>query len=118
MWNHEPLMKQPPPALTEDEMRQILGYVWARQYFESEGSAQRGKKVFAEKHCASCHNESASGAPNLAKAHETYSDITMVAALWKHGPVMLEAMRKKGIDWPRMTAEQMAGLISYLNSLR
>jgi mono/diheme cytochrome c family protein len=42
MWNHQPAMKNP-PSLTEDEMRQVLAHVWAKQYFRGDGSAARGK---------------------------------------------------------------------------
>ena len=45
MWNHQPEMKQPPPAFTPEEMRQIIGYIWAKQYFRGNGSAGRGKKA-------------------------------------------------------------------------
>jgi mono/diheme cytochrome c family protein len=117
MWDHQPNMKQPPPTLSPDEMREIIGYVWARQYFTGGGSADRGKKVFSEKSCATCHNDPSSGAPKLAKGKDAHSDITMVAALWQHGPRMLELMGQKKLAWPRFTAEQMSDLIAYLNSL-
>jgi len=90
MWNHLPRMKQPPPALAPEEMREILAYIWTRQYFTGRGDAASGKKVFAGKHCATCHDDPSSGAPNLGKGKGAYSDITMVAALWQHGPHMLE----------------------------
>lgn len=117
MWNHQPSMKQPNPAFTADEMRQLLGYIWSRQYFRGVGNAERGKKVFSEKNCATCHNDPSSGAPKLAKGKDAYSDITMVAALWEHGPHMLDLMHQKRIPWPRFTAVQMTDLIAYLNSL-
>jgi mono/diheme cytochrome c family protein len=115
MWNHQPSMK--PVPLTPVEMRQILGYLWARQYFRGSGSAERGKKVFAEKHCASCHDNASSGAPKLAKGKDGYSDVTMVSALWAHGPRMYDLMTSKNIAWPRFNAQQMSDLIAYLNSL-
>jgi len=117
MWNHQPLMKQPPIQLTADEMRQIIGYLWTRQYFRGEGNAARGKAVFTAKQCATCHNDASSGAPKLAKGKDAYSDITMVSALWGHGPQMYDLMKQKKIAWPRFTAPQMADLIAYLNSL-
>ena len=117
MWNHQPSMKQPPPSFRQEEMRQITGYIWARQYFSGDGNAERGKKVFAEKSCATCHNAPGGGAPKLAKGKDAYSDITMVSALWEHGPRMLELMNQRKIAWPRFTAQQMADLIAYLNSL-
>jgi cytochrome c len=98
-------------------MRQILGHVWAVQRFRGDGNASRGKRVFAEKRCETCHNDPASGAPKLAKGKDAYSDITMVSALWGHGPRMQEMMAQRKIEWPRFTAPQMSDLIAYLNSL-
>lgn len=117
MWNHAPSMKQPVPQISPDEMHQILGYIWIRQYFRGQGSAERGKKVFAEKSCGSCHNDASSGAPKLAKGKDAYSDITMVSVLWQHGPNMLDMMNQRKIAWPRFNAQQMSDLIAYLNSL-
>ena len=48
--------------------------------------------MFTAKNCANCHNDAASGAPKLGKGKDAYNDITMVAALWDHGPRMLELM--------------------------
>jgi cytochrome c551/c552 len=118
MWNHQSSMKQPSPNLSQEEMRQILGYVWTKQYFRGSGDAERGKRVFAEKNCATCHNDPASGAPSLAKGPDGYSDITMISALWEHGPRMLELMTERKLPWPRFTAPHMADLIAYLNALR
>jgi mono/diheme cytochrome c family protein len=117
MWNHQANMKSPPPVLSQEEMRQLLGYIWARQYFRSDGDAARGRKVFEEKSCATCHNDPSSGAPKLGKSAEGYSDITMVSVLWQHGPAMLDRMKQRNIAWPRFTAQQMADLIAYLGSL-
>jgi mono/diheme cytochrome c family protein len=117
MWNHQPSMKPEPPTLSQEEMRQILGYVWAKQYFRGYGSAEHGKKVFTEKNCATCHNDAGGGAPKLGKGKDAYSDITMVAALWEHGPRMYSLMTEKKLEWPRFTAQQMSDLIAYLNSL-
>ena len=117
MWNHQPDMTPQPPSLSQEEMSRILGYVWASQYFRGEGDATRGSKVFHQKGCASCHDDPSSGAPKLARGKEGYSDITMIAVLWSHGPTMLQRMEQKGLSWPRFTTPQMADLIAYLNSL-
>jgi mono/diheme cytochrome c family protein len=112
MWHHQPEMNQPPATLSPDDMRQIIGYIWTRQYFTGTGSTERGKKVFAEKNCAVCHNDPSSGAPKLNKGQ---TDITMVAALWEHGPRMLDLMNTKKLEWPRMTARDMDDLVAFLN---
>jgi len=117
MWDHQAAMKQPPPQLSQEEMREIIGYIWARQYFGANGNAARGKRVFEEKHCASCHDDPASGAPKLAKGKNGYSAVVMVSALWGHGPRMSETMHQKNLEWPRFSAQQMSDLIAFLNSL-
>src|SRR5690348_10811377 len=108
MWNHQPSMKPEPPTLSQEEMRQILSFIWAKQYFRGDGNADHGKKIFSEKGCASCHNDPSSGAPKLARGKDGYSDITMISVLWSHGPRMLERMNEKKIAWPRFTGPQMA----------
>ena len=116
MWNHAPEMLEPHPPLSLGEMRQIIGYVWAQQFFNPRGDVARGKKTFESKKCAICHNDSASGAPALTKPAEQYSAITMVSVLWKHGPRMLHQMQQKNIAWPQLTQTDMVNLIAYLNS--
>jgi len=116
MWNHQASMKQPAPDLSQEDMRQILGYVWTRQYFRGSGDAAHGKQVFVEKNCGSCHNDTASGAPPLSKSADGYSDVTMISALWEHGPGMLDLMTARKLAWPRFTGQEMADLIAYLNS--
>jgi mono/diheme cytochrome c family protein len=117
MWNHEPNATSPPPTFSQEEMRQLLSYIWARQYFRGEGDAARGKQVFAQKACGSCHGKAGNSAPNLAKGKDAYSDITIVSSLWQHGPGMLQTMEQRKVAWPRFTTQQMADLIAYLNSL-
>jgi mono/diheme cytochrome c family protein len=112
MWHHQPEMKQPPVTLSPGDMQQLIGYIWGKQYFTGSGNADRGKKVFAGKNCATCHNDATSGAPKLGKGQ---SDITMVSALWEHGPRMLAEMNTKRIIWPRMSAQEMDDLVAFLN---
>ena len=116
MWNHAPRMSSSTPTLSEDEMRKLLSYLWARQFFEGQGNADRGRRVFQSKNCAGCHNNPSSGAPNLASLKGDFSGIRMVSVLWDHGPRMLATMQQRNIAWPRFDARQMADLIAYLNT--
>jgi cytochrome c2 len=116
MWNHNPQMQKPHPELTLAEMRQILGYIWSKQFYYTRGDAGRGHKTFESKKCASCHNDASSGAPALGKPSEPYSAISMVAVLWRHGPAMLQKMQDRHIPWPQLSQSEMANLIAYLNS--
>ena len=120
MWNHAPLMvKSPdtaPAQVTPDEMRQILSAVWASQFFSPKGDAARGKHVFESKKCESCHNNPASGAPQLERGPGKYSAVSMVSALWEHGPAMLEKIKQRNLSWPRLSPADMSNVIAYLNS--
>jgi len=116
MWNHEPKMPAAPAPLSVDEMREIVSYLWAAQFFEDAGNAAAGARVFTAKRCAACHDNPSSGAPKLTERQRSFSAATMVSALWHHGPAMLDQMKTKGIAWPRFDGSEMANLIAFLNA--
>jgi mono/diheme cytochrome c family protein len=119
MWNHAPRMIQPVPQLSEDEMRQLLSYLWMRQFVYAKGNAERGKHVFDAKLCGECHMGGEHGAPPLPGQARPYSEITIMSALWKHGPQMFTRMRQAKIIWPRFNnPQQMSDLVAYLNSVQ
>jgi hypothetical protein len=39
----------------------------------------------------------------------------LVAALWKHGPAMLDRMRQQKLAWPQFAGTEMADLTAYLH---
>jgi len=116
MWNHEPRMRTTPSPLSLDEMREIVSYLWADQFFVDAGSPTAGARVFASRRCATCHNDPASGAPRIAGTGRSFTAATIVSVLWHHGPQMLDQMKAKGIAWPRFERPDMANLIAYLNA--
>jgi cytochrome c2 len=65
MWNHEPKMPAASAPLEVGEMREIVSYLWAAQFFEGQGNPAAGARVFTAKRCAVCHNNPSSGAPKL-----------------------------------------------------
>jgi len=115
-WDHG--LREPTATvhLELGEMREIVSYVWAQQFFQSSGEADRGRKVFSAKRCGSCHDEGVSGAPALEPKTQSFSEITMVSALWRHGPNMLALMLERKLPWPRFNAREMSDLIAYLNT--
>lgn len=116
MWNHQPMMAPTPPALSEGEMRDLVSYLWVQAFFEDSGDPEAGRRVFVTKHCAACHDDPSSGAPELTAPQRTFSAAAMISALWHHGPTMLGQMNTKGIPWPRLDGREMSNLIAYLNS--
>jgi cytochrome c2 len=116
MWNHAPRMAKTPAHLELAEMQSLIGYLWARDFFEDSGDASRGRRVFEAKRCAVCHASGANGAPRFPDLNRRFSGAAMVSALWHHGPQMLEQMKTTGVAWPRFEGSQMADVIAYLNS--
>ena len=119
MWNHAPGMISAgahPAQFQPGEMRELLSYLWARQFFEDAGNAARGRRVFASKQCGICHTGPSAVGPNFDTAGRSFSAAGMVSALWRHGPAMLQQMQARGVHWPRFEANAMSDLIAYLNS--
>jgi len=116
MWNHGSRMPQATTHFEPGEMREVLSYVWAEQFFESSGDAVHGKRVFTNKRCGACHDQATDGAPPLTVGARRFSEITMVSALWRHGPIMLTLMNERKIPWPRFNTKEMSDLIAYLNT--
>jgi cytochrome c551/c552 len=119
MWNHASFLNtQPnhtePPRLTPDEMREVLSAYWAKQFFRGTGEPSQGKKIFSQKHCVQCHSGAGPG-QNLTAMNGNYDGMSMVSALWRHGPEMLEQMNQKHINWPLFKAGEMADLMAFLN---
>lgn len=120
MWNHEPRMAPNPPQLTLEEMRELISYLWAGQFFRGSGNPAAGERVFTSKHCVTCHGgagvAAGSGAPPLTGRGQSFTGSTMISALWHHGPRMLVQMGAKGIAWQHFNAQEMSNLIAYLDS--
>ncbi len=119
MWNHAPKMADagaPAVQFQAGEMRELLSFLWAKQFFAGTGEPAKGKKVFTAKKCVTCHDDPSSGAPKLQTLANTFSAAGMVSALFHHGPIMLEKMRGRKLGWPRIESLEMADLIAYLNS--
>jgi mono/diheme cytochrome c family protein len=119
MWNHAPRMAESPPVLSAEEMRQLLSFLWMRQFVYPGGDVAAGKQVFAERKCVECHLTGKNGAPPLPGQARKYSEVTLISALWHHGPQMLYRMKQAGISWPRFAnAQEVANLTAYLNSIQ
>ncbi len=121
MWNHAPLMRRRAgdkfPILAPGEMSNLVAYLFSQRHFDDQGDADRGARVFESKKCAMCHERARpqTHAPDLAMATERFSPITIAAAVWRHGPTMLQAMQDQEIAWPTFRGSEMTDLIAFLN---
>jgi mono/diheme cytochrome c family protein len=102
-------------AFQGDEMADLLAFLFERGYFSVQGDAGRGQRVFRQKGCSQCHGAADSGAPNLIASDTTYTATRVAAAVWSHGPAMLEQMLQKGMQWPSLTDRDVADVLAFLN---
>jgi mono/diheme cytochrome c family protein len=127
MWNHAPsmwaTMRQKgitQPQLSEQQAADLFAFLFSARSFEQPGDAGRGKQVFHSKRCAECHGlESTleSGAPPVA-AWESLTDPIMLAQrMWNHSSGMLRAAASRKIPYPRLSHQELADLLVYLQSL-
>ena len=119
MWNHGPAMAEAAretgtamPRFQGTEMADILAYLYLVRSGERLGDADRGRAVFS-KGCAPCHETNAVGA-NLKSGAALDSPAHLASAMWNHAPKMQEAIKSSGLDWPRLTAADVADLLAFL----
>ena len=125
-WNHAPAMLRqgresgiPPPLLQGKEMADLLTFLASLRYFEPTGSAAVGAQVFSERGCAACHGSMADGTkigPGLKSGAEAFTTVSLTAALWRHGPRMIDRAEELGMAWPTLKATDIGDLVSFLNA--
>jgi cytochrome c2 len=122
MWNHRPLMEAAArnrglelEAFQNGEMADLLAYLFESGYFAVRGEAGRGRRLFSQKGCAACHGQAGSAAPDLEASNQTFTATGVAAAVWRHGPAMLDQMQQRGIGWPTLTDRDVGDLIAFLN---
>jgi len=135
MWNHAPAMETGMqqvglswPKFEEREMNNLLAYIREtlgrpkREFELLPADPDRGRKLFQTKSCAVCHGANAEGsrsAPKLGPRPDAPLTIVQFAGLmWNHSPEMWRAMQARNIARPTFEDQEMADLISYLQSLR
>lgn len=116
MWNHRPIMEEWSAEtgialrpMEDGQMAGLLSYLFEEGLLEERGNADRGRRVYEASRCASCHDQQP-----LPKREWRATDL--VSGVWSHAPEMRERMRREGVAWPSLSAEQMADLIAWLNA--
>jgi mono/diheme cytochrome c family protein len=85
------------------------------------GSTERGSLLVENKRCTFCHggpsgrNDGASDFRDM----RLKTSVTQIAGnMWNHGPKMWEMMEEKEVEFPTLTAVEMADIIAFLYELR
>lgn len=127
MWNHAPAMwaamrqrGTPIPELSEQDAGDLFAFFYSSRYFDRPGDAARGKRIFAEKHCADCHGlttPGSGGALPLSRWRSLQSPIALVEAMWNHAGQMKEQFARRNLPWQQLTSQMMADIFVYGRSL-
>jgi len=131
MWNHSPSMwaefesqNKPIPTLSTMEAADLYAYFYATLYFAPRGDAARGRAIFEDRRCVSCHSEILDTNPSQAShkaAMEKWTDlkdpIIWAERMWNHSNEMLSATANRGINWPKLSERDVVDLVTFLSKL-
>jgi mono/diheme cytochrome c family protein len=128
MWNHGPEMwtqmtkrQIAVPSFSTEEMSDLISYLYFFQFIDPPADARRGRAVYTEKQCGTCHGTPAivkSVAPDLANVEELGTPLDVITQMWNHASKMEEMMVEQDVAWPILKGGEMADLITYLLSVR
>ena len=125
LWSHLPQMLREMensdveyPLFLEDEMADLLSYLYSIHYRGSAGDVERGAAVFRDRECASCHTlgEGENIGPDLLESDAARTLQDGIRALWNHAPRMVEEMASRGVSWPRLSGGEISDLLSYIRA--
>lgn len=137
MWNHTPRMAAQVrasmlsrPYLTSTEMRDLFAFLSSGDPAErgrtelrwpgSAGDPARGQRLLRTKGCLGCHSLSPGGglhAGNLADLKGWDTPWSVIAQMWNHIFLMELETQRQGVGWTQLTADEMADVVAYLQSL-
>lgn len=135
MWNHAPGMLKalegkgiPFPRFLGREMVDLQSYVQRvagqeptnRSLYLRPPSADKGASLFQTKQCVRCHSIKGRGdtiGPDLSliALPRQYGEIAPL--MWNHAPQMSRLMADRSIPYPHFETQELADLLTYLNSL-
>jgi nitric oxide reductase subunit C len=128
MWNHGPKMWAKMaergiqiPALNSEEISDLISYLYFLQFIDAPGNAARGRVVYQEKRCGTCHTLPGIGGtvgPDLTKAEKLKTPLEVVTEMWNHASTMEQKMLEESVEWPVFKGGEMADMIAYLLSVR
>lgn len=120
LWNHgafRPSLFQ--ASINENQMADLFAYFASRRFFEPPGNARDGKQVFTEKHCAECHGlrEPIEHGASAVNTWRSLSDpIAFSQEIWNRSPEINQALGRRGLRHPSLTAREVNDLLVYLEN--
>jgi cytochrome c2 len=124
LWNHSFTMQETMAAqgmtvakLENNELADILGFVYFLHFSRDEGDAARGEKIFVSKGCVTCHAPQKQG-PDLTAGEEKFEMLHLATSMWNHAPIMYQSMENEVMKWIKLDSTDMQDLSKFLRRPR
>ncbi len=126
LWNHSAAMAAAMramgitfPEFRGSEMADVIAFLYYLRFYETDGDARRGERLFAEKGCLACHPADGGSAvgPDLSHSEAVLTPLGLATAMWDHAPAMYDRMQLADADWPRFEDDEMRDVAVYLRGL-
>ena len=126
LWNHSARMFEAMQARGIDlplfrgaEMADVIAYLYYLPFSEIGGDAGRGRLVFRDKGCVTCHGRDnpAPIGPDLSQSQAVGTPLGLATAMWNHAPAMFDVAQSQNVEWPRFEQDEMRDLWAYLRTL-
>lgn len=123
LWNHVPgmgVMVESAgldwPDLSDDEVVELLVFLYALKYLGRPGDPDVGARLFETRGCSSCHSigGGVGVGPDLATTNRFASPLYVARQIWNHGPSMLESIATVGVERPKFDPGDLADLSAFL----
>src|ERR1041384_8027731 len=119
VWNHVPRMSEAMqqsrmayPAMSNEDMAQLFAYLYVTGVTDGAGDAERGRKLFSVKGCATCH-DAPGKAPAVNVLGRADTPMLLTQALCNHASAMTAQMQQRGMTWPALKAGELRDLLAF-----
>jgi mono/diheme cytochrome c family protein len=119
LWNHRLVVRRVALSrVSGQDMADITSHLHASYYFDPfQGDVRRGRRHLTDKGCLKCHalhGTGATAAPDFSRSNVVSSKLGQLTSMWNHGRYMETEARRRGITWPKLTAEELSDITAYL----
>lgn len=123
MWNHSDKMavamkglKRPYPTFTDDQMADVISYLYFKSSPKTTGSEELGARLFKEKGCGNCHQAGNHfNAPTVDKLGPFNDKDDFFAALWNHAQHMEQLLTSQGKQLPKLLPNEVKSLYLFID---
>ncbi|MGC8595191.1 MAG: c-type cytochrome [Candidatus Kryptoniota bacterium] len=123
MWNHSEKMllaaksmNKPFPELSDDEMANLIAYLYFESSPKTEGTSSKGRKLFKEKGCESCHQIGNELNAPLVENIGPYDNVAQfLAELWNHVTQIEQSSLAEGKRLPVLLPNDVKSLYLFIN---